>query len=118
MRRFGTKATRTALLREFAEKKFDSNFSYEYRRFTRKFDEAQTSKEKRRHFLHPVMCSVCGYTHATSFHHIVLIKNGGSDFGANRIPICSECHRNVHPWMKPPLPREKWLEIYSELQNK
>ena len=43
-------------------------------------------------------CWVCKGK-ATCQHHIILLKNGGSDGGINRIPICEACHKQIHSWM-------------------
>lgn len=57
---------------------------------------------KRRLKTHPInkVCWVCKINNAYYQHHIIQIKNGGCDNGINRIPICDECHLDVHDWMK------------------
>jgi hypothetical protein len=32
-------------------------------------------------------------------HHVVQLQNGGFDSAFNRVPICDDCHRLIHPWM-------------------
>ena len=32
-------------------------------------------------------------------HHIILLRNGGFDTRNNRIDICEECHKKIHPWL-------------------
>ncbi len=34
------------------------------------------------------------------WHHIVLVKHGGSERLSNQVPLCDPCHALVHPWLK------------------
>ncbi len=43
-------------------------------------------------------CFVCGGKHHHR-HHIVPLKNGGSNHYRNVIPVCKDCHKLVHNWM-------------------
>lgn len=45
------------------------------------------------------ICWVCNINEATCQHHIIMLKNGGYDNGINRIPICNECHSEIHTWI-------------------
>lgn len=45
-------------------------------------------------------CWVCRKP-ATQRHHLIQLQNGGRNVKENVIPICTECHSEVHPWMKP-----------------
>lgn len=33
-------------------------------------------------------------------HHIILLRNGGVNSKKNVVPICNNCHKKIHPWMK------------------
>jgi hypothetical protein len=68
-----------------SEVKIDNNYPYEKRR------EKKYGCKKR--------CWVCEHNKAGYFHHIVLLKNGGYNWGFNRIPICPQCHKQIHTWM-------------------
>lgn len=36
----------------------------------------------------------------TFIHHVIAIKNGGIDLKDNRVLVCKDCHKKVHPWME------------------
>jgi hypothetical protein len=42
------------------------------------------------------MCAVCNRLHGVQVHHIVLRSEGGSDEESNAIPLCPNCHDEVH----------------------
>ena len=42
------------------------------------------------------MCAVCNRLHGVQVHHIVLRSEGGSDEASNAIPLCPNCHDEVH----------------------
>lgn len=44
-------------------------------------------------------CRVCG-RFANVLHHIVTLRNGGTNDRRNLIELCHECHCMVHPWME------------------
>jgi len=44
-------------------------------------------------------CYVCG-RQAYYHHHIILLKNGGYASSVNRIPMCEDCHKKIHPWLE------------------
>jgi hypothetical protein len=46
-------------------------------------------------------CCICGTLHAVQVHHIVHIKDGGSDSIENGIPLCPTCHSIVHKEYSP-----------------
>lgn len=46
------------------------------------------------------ICKVCEKNKSNCQHHIIFIKNGGSNGKNNRLPICNDCHKEIHPWMK------------------
>ncbi len=42
------------------------------------------------------MCAICNRTGGVQVHHIVLRSDGGSDDASNAIPLCPNCHDEVH----------------------
>ena len=52
-------------------------------------------------------CKVCDKP-AQLLHHIVQIQNGGHNHRKNLIPLCHDCHAEVHPWLKGPKCTEKY----------
>jgi hypothetical protein len=42
------------------------------------------------------MCAVCNRLHGVQVHHIVPRSEGGSDDPSNGIPLCPNCHDEVH----------------------
>src|ERR1700716_3132248 len=42
------------------------------------------------------MCAICKHLHRVSVHHIVPLADGGTDDVANAIPLCPNCHDEVH----------------------
>jgi hypothetical protein len=42
------------------------------------------------------MCAVCNLRHGVQVHHIVPRHEGGSDDASNAIPLCPNCHSEVH----------------------
>lgn len=41
-------------------------------------------------------CSNCGSDEYIEYHHIVPLKNGGTNLLTNIVPLCEKCHRNAH----------------------
>ena len=41
-------------------------------------------------------CCICGKQHSVTVHHITSKKEGGSDNIENGIPLCPNCHDEVH----------------------
>jgi len=41
-------------------------------------------------------CEICEESRTVENHHIVPRSQGGSDFGGNRLWICSTCHTLIH----------------------
>lgn len=44
-------------------------------------------------------CFACKGT-AQCRHHIIWIKNGGRNIKKNIVPLCNNCHAEIHPWLK------------------
>lgn len=42
------------------------------------------------------MCAICNRLHGVQVHHIVPVSAGGSDDERNAIPLCPNCHDEVH----------------------
>lgn len=40
----------------------------------------------------------CG-RQAVHAHHVIQLQNGGADILKNKVPVCEECHADIHPWM-------------------
>jgi len=56
------------------------------------------------------MCAVCNRLHGVQVHHIVPRSAGGSDEAANAIPLCPNCHDEVHAHNTP----GRTTRLYSE----
>jgi len=41
-------------------------------------------------------CCICGQLHHVQLHHIVAVEKGGTDEIDNAIPLCPNCHNEVH----------------------
>ena len=46
-------------------------------------------------------CCICGKLHRAQVHHIVPLEQGGSDDIENGIPLCPNCHDEVHTGYSP-----------------
>lgn len=46
------------------------------------------------------ICEICLKNKAYCNHHIIMVKNGGTNSPYNLIPVCKSCHEEIHPWMK------------------
>lgn len=44
-------------------------------------------------------CIVCNGK-ARCRHHIISLKNGGSNKAKNLVNICDSCHKIIHPWLQ------------------
>jgi len=47
-------------------------------------------------------CGCCGATGMLIRHHIVTLKNGGTNKRRNLIKLCEWCHFQIHPYMEEP----------------
>lgn len=56
------------------------------------------------------MCAVCNRLHGVQVHHIVPRHKGGSDDLSNAIPLCPNCHDEVHAKYAP----GRTTRIYTE----
>lgn len=62
-------------------------------------NEYVNKKQKKRGFTNFVLCFACG-ARAQCRHHIIWIMNGGRNTRKNIIPLCNNCHAEIHPWLK------------------
>ncbi len=47
-------------------------------------------------------CFLCAQTLGRLiWHHVVLVKHGGSNCPWNLVKLCDPCHADIHPWLKP-----------------
>lgn len=44
-------------------------------------------------------CFACGKP-AVIRHHVIWLKNGGRNIKRNICFLCSNCHSDIHPWLK------------------
>lgn len=42
------------------------------------------------------MCAICNRPHGVQVHHIIPLHSGGNDEKENMIPLCPNCHDEVH----------------------
>lgn len=58
------------------------------------------------------MCAVCNRLHGVQVHHIVPRSEGGSDEASNAIPLCPNCHDEVHAQYAP----GRTTRLYTETE--
>jgi hypothetical protein len=68
------------------------------------WDVAAVRASSRQHMLHADRCFVCRHERRLSWHHVIQIQHGGSNYLRNRVALCTACHADVHPWL-PDVPR-------------
>jgi hypothetical protein len=45
-------------------------------------------------------CFACStMPRALYLHHVIEVQHGGSNDRRNKVPLCYECHRRLHPWL-------------------
>lgn len=57
------------------------------------------------------VCKECGHRKATQIHHVMPRSRGGRGVETNGLPLCHECHTQIH--MNAEL-MTKWQEIYEQ----
>ena len=66
----------------------------------RKYDKAAWKRVSRYYRTKEPLCEVCiknGITiEADLVHHIIEVKDGGSDYDENLMSLCSYCHNQIH----------------------
>lgn len=58
------------------------------------------------------MCAVCNRLHGVQVHHIVPRSEGGPDDASNAIPLCPNCHDEVHAHYSP----GRTTRLYTEAE--
>lgn len=56
------------------------------------------------------MCAICNRRHGVQVHHIMLRSSGGSNDASNAIPLCPNCHTEVHAGYAPGKTTRKYTE--------
>ncbi len=87
-------------LRKLSEKKINNKIPYLKRR-------------NKTHGGNGKDCWVCKKNKAVCQHHIIQLQNGGFDNGINRIPICNDCHEDIHTFLKIKRLEKKFEEAYE-----
>jgi 5-methylcytosine-specific restriction endonuclease McrA len=106
----GTPDVRLDLLRRYAGRRVPRPASWDVAAVRR---EAAFGKT-------PLECFCClSRDRHTYWHHIIQIQHGGSNDGMNRVGICHQCHRRLHPWLPDigPDTRQKPLMLLCELMK-
>lgn len=50
--------------------------------------------------LHASACFSCrASSRPLSWHHVIQIQHGGTNYLRNRVALCDPCHADVHPWL-------------------
>lgn len=47
-------------------------------------------------------CFVCRSRKMNHIHHIIMLKNGGTNQKKNLVGLCGVCHSEIHEWVRPP----------------
>lgn len=86
-------ANRLALLRAFAEIEILRDAAWEPRSIREEYERLKPPMAGE-------ICFACSSDRpGRSWHHVIQIQHGGSNYARNRVPICRPCHTTVHPWM-------------------
>lgn len=89
-----------------------------YKKQKRKLDNGTfrhgVSREVREYIKNRDMnrCTICSYSqnmYKLQVHHIIPVKEGGSDDYNNLVLLCYECHKEVH--------QNDWRDYVSKLRN-
>lgn len=56
------------------------------------------------------MCAICNRLHGVQVHHVVPRAAGGTDEASNAIPLCPNCHDEVHAGYAP----GRTTRVYTE----
>jgi hypothetical protein len=84
-------ADRIALLRAFAELAIVRPSGW---------NVVEIRAEAHQHHLAASRCFACWIGgRVLSWHHVIQIQFGGSNYVRNRVAICEACHAAVHPWL-------------------
>jgi hypothetical protein len=83
-------ADRVALLRAFAEIAILRPSDW---------DQEAIRAHAHEHRLSADYCFACLRAGTLSWHHIIQIQHGGSNYLRNRVALCRACHQAIHPWL-------------------
>lgn len=85
--------TKLDLLRGMADKVFGRPGAWNAEK-RRRFEQI-----KNKYYQLEGPCKVCGRPSEVR-HHIIQLRNGGSNHGSNVIRLCKDCHSEIHPWLR------------------
>ena len=57
------------------------------------------------------ICFACKSSPIQHIHHIIMLKNGGTNQNKNLIGLCEECHCLIHDWMKPKIMSQEQMVV-------
>lgn len=63
-------------------------------------------------------CFGCGQGgRALYAHHILEVQHGGSNQVRNKVPLCFQCHKFLHPWLteEAPVRTTRGLEVIGDI---
>ena len=84
------------LLKEYSNKKYF--YTYGISRNRKHFNNIKhKNKNISKKLNNP--CFVC-FEDSECRHHIISIKNGGTNGKRNIVQLCNNCHSEIHPWLK------------------
>jgi hypothetical protein len=88
------KCDKLNLLSEYSEKKVNIG-SLSLSTMRKKFDRTKN----KRHDINHKQCFCC-INKSEIRHHIISLVNGGNNTSRNIVCLCSECHSEIHEWLK------------------
>ena len=59
------------------------------------------NKKKWKYYKKWKTCAACKKESVQHIHHLVMLKNGGTNRPENLIGLCRVCHCAIHDWMEP-----------------
>lgn len=60
---------------------------------------ARFNRMKAKYYRAEGKCMICK-GEAFVRHHVIQLRNGGSNSGRNLMRVCFQCHEKIHPWLK------------------
>lgn len=63
-----------------------------------KFGNDYKKLRQKKNNTHGKPCVICG-DKSECMHHIIPLSCGGDNKKGNLIPVCSKCHKQIHPFM-------------------
>lgn len=94
------RTARLGLLGELADVTVRRPLEWDRKAIRRAFEAGRLEARLDRQF-----CFACGAGKGLAFHHVVTINHGGSNDLRNQVPLCADCHKQIHPWLvdRPPV---------------